>query len=64
MKYELRFLNIDADNIKKTLNSLDKKIIKQKVLLRWDSFDYKDKFIRVRDEGNGKITLTLKTKNT
>jgi len=61
MKYELRFLNIDADNIKKTLNSLDKKIIKQKVLLRWDSFDYKDKFIRVRDEGNGKITLTLKT---
>ena len=61
MKYELRFLNIDADIIKKTLNSLDKKIIKQKVLLRWDSFDYKDKFIRVRDEGNGKITLTLKT---
>jgi len=60
MKYELRFLNIDADTIKKTLNSLDKKIIKQKVLLRWDSFDYKDKFIRVRDEGNGKITLTLK----
>ena len=60
MKYELRFLNIDADIIKKTLNSLDKKIIKQKVLLRWDSFDYKDKFIRVRDEGNGKITLTLK----
>lgn len=41
MKYELRFLNIDADTIKKTLNSLDKKIIKQKVLLRWDSFDYK-----------------------
>ncbi len=37
MKYELRFLNIDADIIKKTLNSLDKKIIKQKVLLRWDS---------------------------
>ena len=61
MKYELRFLNIDADIIKKTLNSLDKKIIKQKALLRWDSFDYKDKFIRVRDEGNGKITLTLKT---
>jgi len=60
MKYELRFLNIDADSIKKALNSLDKKIIKQKVLLRWDSFDYKDKFIRVRDEGNGKITLTLK----
>ena len=60
MKYELRFLNIDADIIKKTLNSLDKKIIKQKVLLRWDSFDYKDKFIRVREEGNGKITLTLK----
>jgi len=60
MKYELRFLNIDADIIKKTLNSLDKKIIKQKVLLRCDSFDYKDKFIRLRDEGNGKITLTLK----
>lgn len=61
MKYELRFLNIDVNIIKKKLNLLDKKIIKNKVLLRWDSFDYKDKFIRVRDEGNGNITLTLKT---
>ena len=61
MKHELRFLNIDANVIKKNLHLLDKKIIKNKVLLRWDSFDYKDKFIRVRDEGNGNITLTLKT---
>jgi adenylate cyclase class IV len=61
MKHELRFLNIDANVIKKNLDLLDKKIIKNKVLLRWDSFDYKDKFIRVRDEGNGNITLTLKT---
>jgi adenylate cyclase class IV len=61
MKYELRFLNIDVNIIKKKLNLLYKKIIKNKVLLRWDSFDYKDKFIRVRDEGNGNITLTLKT---
>jgi adenylate cyclase class IV len=61
MKHELRFLNIDVNVIKKNLHLLDKKIIKNKVLLRWDSFDYKDKFIRVRDEGNGNITLTLKT---
>ena len=61
MKYELRFLNIDANLIKNTLDSLDKNIIKQKVLLRWDSLHYKDKHIRVRDEGNGNLTLTLKT---
>ena len=61
MKYELRFLNIDANLIKNTLDSLDKNIIKQKVLLRWDSLHYKDKHIRVRDEGNGNVTLTLKT---
>lgn len=60
MKYELRFLDIDSDLIKQILDELDKKIIKHRVLLRWDSFDYKDKFIRVRDEGNGDITLTLK----
>ena len=61
MKYELRFLDIDADDIKMKLNILDKKIIKKIRFLRWDSFDYKDKFIRVRDEGDGNITLTLKT---
>tara|TARA_B100001964_G_C14166492_1_gene569351 strand:- start:280 stop:906 length:627 start_codon:yes stop_codon:yes gene_type:complete len=61
MKYELRFLNIDANLIKNTLDSLDKNITKQKVLLRWDSLHYKDKHIRVRDEGNGNVTLTLKT---
>ena len=60
MKYELRFLDIDANDIKKKLNILDKKITKTTRFLRWDSFDYKDKFIRVRDEGDGNTTLTLK----
>uniref|UniRef100_A0A6C0ELB4 CYTH domain-containing protein n=1 Tax=viral metagenome TaxID=1070528 RepID=A0A6C0ELB4_9ZZZZ len=64
MKYELRFLDIDETIIKKTLDLLDEHIVKQKVLLRWDSFNYKDKFIRLRDEGNGDITLTLKTNLT
>ena len=64
MKYELRFLDIDETIIKKTLDLLDEHIVRQKVLLRWDSFNYKDKFIRLRDEGNGDITLTLKTNLT
>jgi len=29
MKYELRFLDIDANDIKKKLNILDKKLLKQ-----------------------------------
>jgi hypothetical protein len=47
MKYEIRFIDIDSKIIKKKLDLLDKKIVKNKVLLRWDSFDYKDKFIRL-----------------
>jgi len=64
MKYELRFLDINETTIKEALDLLDNNVVKHKVLLRWDSFDYNGKFIRLRDEGNGDITLTLKTNLT
>lgn len=59
MKFEYRFIDVDVNSIKDYLETNNKKINKKSVLLRWDSFDYKDKFIRVRDEGD-KITITLK----
>ena len=50
MKYELRFLDINAEDIKMKLNILDKKIIKKIRFLRWDSFDYKDDLLKLEPQ--------------
>ena len=59
MKYEYRFMDVDSTAIKNILYTIDSNINKKTILLRWDSFVYKDKFIRVRNEGN-QVTLTIK----
>ena len=57
MKYEFRFIDIDA---KKIMSKVKKFTLeKTQVLLKWDSMACKNKFVRVRDEGD-KISLTLK----
>lgn len=63
---EVKFLNINLEEIQKKLTDIGAKKIGE-FFLRWSTFDYPDwrmdkegAWLRLRDEGNGKITLTYK----
>lgn len=63
---EVKFLNINTDTIQKKLESIGAKKMGE-YFQRWKAFDYPDwrldkngAWIRLRDEGNGTITLTFK----
>lgn len=63
---EVKFLNINPIEIQKKLDNIGA-IKVGEFFLRWSAFDYPDwrldkegAWLRLRDEGNGKITLTYK----
>lgn len=63
---EVKFLNINLGMVQKKLKSVGAKKIGE-YFQRWKAFDYSDwrldkkgAWIRLRDEGNGKITLAFK----
>jgi len=65
-EFETRVLNIDREAIKKKLEALGAKLVKD-VLMKRITFDYPDRrldaeraFIRVRDNGTGVIELAYK----
>lgn len=65
-EFETRVLNVDREEIKKKLEALGAKLVKE-VLMKRITFDYPDRrldakhaFIRVRDDGQGKIQLAYK----
>ena len=63
---EVKFLNINPEEIQEKLKNIGAKKTGE-FFLRWSAFDYPDlrldkkgAWIRLRDEGNGKVTLTYK----
>jgi len=63
---EVKFLDINKEEIEKKLKSINANKIGE-FLQRWKTYDYPDwrldkegAWLRLRDEGNGKITLTFK----
>lgn len=63
---EVKFLNINPVNIQQKLNDIGASKVGE-YFQRWKTFDYPDwrldengAWIRLRDEGNGKITLSYK----
>ncbi|MCX6789433.1 MAG: class IV adenylate cyclase [Candidatus Gribaldobacteria bacterium] len=64
-EYEATFINVDKDAIRKKLKEVGAVLVKPEVLMKRYTFnlpkglEHKDKFLRVRDEGD-KITLTFK----
>lgn len=62
IEYEAKFLEINASDIRTKLCALGAKCIHERVLMKRVLFDhpnFKNAFIRIRDEGNG-ITMTGK----
>ena len=67
-EFEARFLDIDPDALRAKLNTVGAKLIYPERLQRRVNMDYPDKrlalkehgWIRLRDEGEGDITLTYK----
>ena len=58
---EAQFLDIDKDEIRKRLKKLGAKLVKPEVLMKRVVFDLgSHSFVRVRDEGQGKIVMTYK----
>jgi len=66
IEYEATFFNIKKDEVRKKLKKIGAELLKPEVLMRRVVFeppkhiDKNNGYIRVRDEGYGKITMTFK----
>lgn len=58
---EAQFLDVDKEEIRKKLEEVGAKLVKSEVKMRRVVFDLgRTAYARVRDEGDGKITMTYK----
>jgi adenylate cyclase class 2 len=67
---EAKFLNVDHDALREKLQKIGAELVTPMRLMKRKNFDYPDNrlfsiggWVRVRDEGNGKITMSYKQLN-
>ncbi len=67
VELEAKFLDVDKDDLRKKLKDIGAKLVYSERLMKRNVFDYPDEqlekegaWIRVRDEGDNKITLSYK----
>src|ERR1700689_3441192 len=57
---EARFLNVDPDDIRKKLIEIGAKQVYEDRAFRRTAYALENSYARVRDEGDGQITMTVK----
>ena len=64
-EFEAKFININHEELLKSFESLDVVLEKSRTMFKRMTFDISNSprgtFVRVRDEGGGKVTMTYKT---